>query len=187
VSNTIARLQEVLAAGAMQGGPGTETELAASLATHPDPTVRLLAEMWSRRREEPAAEEEPAEPARPAIETLDLDELGLAGQLDSRTLRRRLEHLEPELERLQEINDTLAAALGACEVCWGDDPDCETCRGRGGPGSLLPDRALCERLVMPAVRRLRSSNSGPAGSEGRPLPHLLPVEDRTTTAERREG
>jgi len=183
----IERLQEMLAAGA-GSGVGNQADLAAQLAEHPDPTVRLLAEMWSRREQseaEPAAEE-PAE-ARPAVEELDLDDLGLPGQLDARTLRRRLEHLELELERLQEINDTLAAALGACEVCWGDDPECEACQGRGGPGSLPPDRALFERLAMPAVRRLRSSNPATAGREGRPLAHVLPIEDRATTAERREG
>lgn len=148
------------------------------LAGHPDPTVRMLAEMWSRRQEEAetaeAAEEE--EP-RPLVDPLDVDALGLPGQPDARALGRRVEHLELELERLQEINDTLAAALGACEVCWGDDPDCEACRGRGGPGSLPPDRDLFQRLVMPAVRRLR---------ESRPLAQVLPIDDRATT-ERREG
>ena len=177
------RLQEMLAAGA-----GNQADLAAQLAAHPDPTVRVLAEMWARRQEEPEAgeptqEEEP----RPLVDPLDVDDLGLPGQLDARALRRRLEHLELELERFQEINDTLAAALGACEACWGDDPDCEACRGRGGPGSLPPDRALFERLVMPAVRRLRSTQPRPAGREGRPLAHVLPIEDRATTAERREG
>lgn len=146
---------------------------------HPDPTVRMLAEMWMRRQEEPeteevAAEEEP----HPLVEPLDVDDLGLPGQLDVRALRHRVGRLELEIERLEEINDTLAAALGACAVCWGDDPDCETCRGRGGPGSLSPDRGLFERLVLPAARRLR---------ESRPLAQVLPIEDRATTPERREG
>ncbi|MEA2561102.1 MAG: hypothetical protein QOH06_2606 [Acidobacteriota bacterium] len=176
----IERLQQMLAAGA-----GAQADLSAQLAAHSDPTVRLLAEMWGRREEEKVAEEQ-AEPL-PAVDPLDVDDLGLPGQLDARTLRRHVEHLELELGRLQEINDTLAAALGACEVCWGDDPECETCRGRGGPGSLPPDRALFERLAMPAVRRLRSSQPGPAGREGRPLAHVLPIEDRATTPERREG
>ena len=145
------------------------------LAAHPDPTVRMLGEMWSRREEEPPPAEE--EEARPLVEPLDVDDLGLLGQPDARALRHRMEQLELELERFQEINDTLAAALGACHVCWGDDPDCEACRGRGGPGSLPPDRGLFERLVLPAARRLR---------ERRPLAQVLPIDDRATT-ERREG
>lgn len=168
----IARLQGVLAAGA-----GAQAELAGQLAAHPDPTVRMLAEMWSRRAEAgETTEEEASEPPRPAVEELDLDDLGLPGPLDGPALRRRLGQLELELERLQEINDTLAAALGACPVCWGDDPDCRVCHGRGGPGSRRPNRALFERLVTPALPRPRGSNQ----------PHRLPIDDRATT-ERREG
>ena len=36
---------------------------------------------------------------------------------------------------------TLAAALGACGICWGDDPACLGCRGRGRPGMVRPDPA----------------------------------------------
>lgn len=169
----IARLQGMLAAGA-----DTQAELAGQLAAHPNPTVRMLAEMWSRRREagEAVEEEAPEEPPRPAVEPLDLDDLGLRGPLSGPALRRRLAELELEVDRLQEINETLAAALGACPVCWGDDPDCGVCQGRGGPGSLRPNRELFERLVTPALRRLRGPNQ----------PHRLPIDDRATT-ERRDG
>ena len=177
----VARLQGMLAAGA-----GAQAELASRLAEHPDPTVRLVAEMWSRRGEETADEEEPPEPPPPAVAAIDLDELGLSGTPSAPALRRRVEQLELELERLQEINDTLAAALGACHVCWGDDPGCASCRGLGGPGSRPPDRALFERLASPALRRLRGTRPEAAGREGRPSAHVLPIEDRTTT-ERREG
>lgn len=33
----------------------------------------------------------------------------------------------------------LAAGLGACGICWGDDPACLGCRGRGRPGMVRPD------------------------------------------------
>ena len=176
----VARLQGMLAAGA-----GAQAELASRLAEHPDPTVRLLAEMWSRRGEGAADEEEPPAPPPLAVEALDLDELGLPGMPDAPALRRRVARLELELERLQEINDILAAALGACEFCWGDDPECEICHGRGGPGSRRPDRDLFERLVTPALRRLRGSHPEAAG---RASPPFLPSADQaTTTVERREG
>jgi hypothetical protein len=162
----------------LAAGSGAQAELASQLAAHPDPTVRMLAEMWSRRREagEAVEEEAPEEPPRPAVEPLDLDDLGLHGALGGPPLRRRLVELELEVDRLQEINETLAAALGACPICWGDDPGCVVCQGRGGPGSLRPDRELFERLVTPALRRLRGPNQ----------PHRLPIDDRATT-ERREG
>jgi len=169
----IARLQGMLASGA-----GAQAELASQLAAHPNPTVRMLAEMWSRRREagETVDDEIPGEPPAPAVEPLDLDDLGLHDTLRGPALRRRVSDLEQEVERLLEINETLAAALGACPVCWGDDPRCEVCHGQGGPGSRRPDRALFESLVTPALRRLR----------GPQQPQRLPIEDRATT-ERREG
>jgi len=168
----IARLQGMLAAGA-----GAQADLASQLAAHPNPTVRMLAEMWAKRREAgETVEEEPEEEPRPAVEELDLDDLGLPGAHGGPALRRRLRELEQEVERLQEINETLAAALGACPVCWGDDPRCPACRGRGGPGGQRPDRQLFERLVTPALRRLRGPNQ----------PKPLPIDDRATT-ERREG
>lgn len=169
----IARLQGMLASGA-----DAQAELVSQLTAHPNPTVRVLAEMWARRREagEAVPEEEPEETPRPLVEELDLDALGLPGTLGGPALRRRLAELELEVDRLQEINETLAAALGACPVCWGDDPECVVCRGQGGPGSLRPDRELFERLVTPALRRLRGPNQ----------PHRLPITDRATT-ERRPG
>lgn len=33
----------------------------------------------------------------------------------------------------------LAAALGACGICWGEDSSCLGCRGRGKPGMIRPD------------------------------------------------
>lgn len=40
----------------------------------------------------------------------------------------------------------LAAALGACGLCWGDDPACLGCRGRGRPGMVRPDPQIRAEL-----------------------------------------
>src|SRR5688500_9436515 len=64
--------------------------------------------------------------------------------------------LEQEIHDLREVNDTLAAALGACPICWGGDRTCETCDGYGRVGSYRPDPALYVRLVAPAVRRVQT-------------------------------
>lgn len=74
------------------------------------------------------------------------------GAREGRGLRR----LRRELEGLREVNDTLAAALGACACCWGGDEDCEACDGRGKAGSMPPDAELFAELVLPAVRRMRA-------------------------------
>jgi hypothetical protein len=76
-----------------------------------------------------------------------------------RRLRARFEHmtrqiaeLSEELETLQRRNDDLAAALGACYLCWGEDPQCQVCAGQGRPGSVTPERELYNRWITPAVR-----------------------------------
>jgi len=66
---------------------------------------------------------------------------------------------DEELDALREMNDTLAAALGACPLCWGGEPAC-ACRGRGRAGARPPDPELFDELVMPAVRRVHALRRG---------------------------
>ena len=75
-----------------------------------------------------------------------------------------------ELESLRARNDALAAGLGACYLCFGSDPACQVCGGRGIPGSRPPEPAAYRMYVLPAVQRVRMIQSG---SERRP-PHNPP-------------
>jgi hypothetical protein len=75
---------------------------------------------------------------------------------DVTELRTHAMSMLAELEVLRERQDLLAAALGACCLCWGQDEECRACRGRGLPGYSLPDEALFEELVLPAVQLLRA-------------------------------
>lgn len=114
-----------------------------------DPTTRALLEQslsganQDAYREVGADEEDYAEPQRRG---------------NSR-LRQRVEALYDELVELRERNDTLARALGACNLCWGDDPGCEVCGGAGNPGSFEPDPTFFQQLVVPALRRLMAEGS----------------------------
>jgi hypothetical protein len=72
-------------------------------------------------------------------------------------LAAQLEAAHSEIKLLRERCDTVAAALGACALCWGHEPACRACRGHGLPGRSLPDEALFIEYVMPAVR-LASAN-----------------------------
>lgn len=72
-----------------------------------------------------------------------------------RTAQRLREHVDAltrELERLRQSLESLALGLGACPACLGADGGCPLCHGRGVPGSLPPDQAEFDRLVLPAVR-----------------------------------
>ena len=80
---------------------------------------------------------------------------------DVASLQRRIERLETVNRMLQDTNDALAAALGACECCWGTDDDCEACDGHGVPGSALPDPRLFSVFALPALRRVRAARKNP--------------------------
>lgn len=94
---------------------------------------------------------------------------------DSVATRRRLaqdrlaETLE-ELRTLRARNDSLAAALGACHRCWGDDAVCEACRGEGAPGSYPPHLRLFDLWVTPVLREIRRARREhtSASTEGAP-------------------
>ena len=69
-----------------------------------------------------------------------------------------LEALRDEVTDLREVNDAVAAALGACRVCWGGDEFCPVCGGHGRPGANLPDLRLYKELVEPAVERMTTGH-----------------------------
>lgn len=70
-----------------------------------------------------------------------------------------LQALRDEVADLREVNDSAAAALGACRVCWGGDHFCPMCAGHGRPGANLPDLRLYNELVRPAVERMTAVRS----------------------------
>jgi len=72
-------------------------------------------------------------------------------------LWEKLRLLRGELEELRDWNKALAAALGACARCWGEDPDCSSCQGSGSPGWEVPNRPLFTAFVVPAVRRVQAA------------------------------
>ncbi|WP_037499892.1 hypothetical protein [Sphingomonas jaspsi] len=86
-----------------------------------------------------------------------VDELG---DLSERLLEENRAHCR-RLERL-------AAALGACPNCFGEDLLCDQCDGRGRPGSDLPDPAEFNQFVSPALDRVKAEIFRP--TRGRPVP-----------------
>jgi hypothetical protein len=129
-------------------------DLLAKLSTNP--AAALVAKHLAESRAGNAAREtvidvEPAEePATPAPEDC-------SGVM--RELRQQVESMFAELSVLRERTDLLASSLGACCLCWGEDAECRICRGRGRPGFSLPDDALFEEFVLPAIKTLRAQRA----------------------------
>jgi hypothetical protein len=85
---------------------------------------------------------------------------------DPQEVDPRHETLVAELNVMRERVDRCAAALGACGACWGTDPGCRACRGRGWPGFSMPDEVLFEELIVPAIRMMRTQRATrPASNE----------------------
>lgn len=115
-----------------------------------DPTTAAVLDALRRRREREAAAADESDPG-----TDDSAEATqqLAGLGPDPGLADFLQRLYDELAILRDRNAALADALGACAACWGSDPWCARCRGRGAPGGRAPVEDAFARYVTPAVQR----------------------------------
>jgi hypothetical protein len=100
-------------------------------------------------------DDEPAVEIRPAPDDIDGGADAEEDHFDApKKAPTRFQAVEAELQDLREANDTMAAALGACHLCWGGNEECTNCHGQGHTGYRPPDPALFNQLVLPAVRRV---------------------------------
>jgi hypothetical protein len=82
----------------------------------------------------------------------EIDELRVAlrqWQLRAEKMYRRARALEAELAETQDRLSDIAAALGACGLCWGEDETCPSCRGHGKPGHFVA-RVRTPQLTEPS-------------------------------------
>lgn len=144
------------------GGLGVE-QLLAQMGEG-DPRVSLVTKYLASRREAQEAEAEEAAAAEAEREAVEAEK-----QAALRSLQRMARSMYAELEELRGRNDMLAAALGACYLCWGENAMCEVCAGAGAPGSTPPDAELFAALVVPAARRMQRRRKQ-AGTRPAPPP-----------------
>ncbi len=62
------------------------------------------------------------------------------------------ELLQNNILFLEQINDDLAAALGACPDCWGTIKDCKVCNGEGQPAAFPVNRKTFIKYVLPVIK-----------------------------------
>lgn len=122
-----------------------------------DPKMAALSWLLSQRRPAPEIDGEAEETGEARAEAARARAAARAERARRiRELRALVKRTWVELEALRERNDTLAAALGACHLCFGTDPLCSACAGRGRPGSRPPEPAAYREYVLPALRRVRA-------------------------------
>ena len=73
-------------------------------------------------------------------------------------LKKHKAQLLQYLDYFIEVNACFAGAVGACE-CWGDDPDCEKCRGQGKPGSFAIQEQAFQYYIDPVLKKSRVPSS----------------------------
>ncbi len=134
--------------------PNSWTEMLDNLGID-DPRLRLFAEMMGKQSTTSSAE----------------------ASLEAKLARKkqalaRIERLSQENQELREENqwlrerlEFLAASLGACPDCWGEDQSCSICQGRGAPGSFIPDRDAFAAYVLPAARTIQRYTHRNKGSK----------------------
>lgn len=69
------------------------------------------------------------------------------------------------LNAMQARNAVIAAALGGCGLCWGEESGCPECKGAGRPGWIAPDPIAFETWVAPAIRAAARGVGGSSDEE----------------------
>jgi hypothetical protein len=102
-------------------------------------TQRVIAELLARRLGADSGELGTA---------LDSDPVSALLALSTMDQPSRASDGDPEAQLLR-----VAAIVGACRLCLGEDPACAKCLGDGRPGWRPPDRAALLHWIGPALRR----------------------------------
>ena len=70
----------------------------------------------------------------------------------NKVLTKEMETLEAEIQFIDEINEELATAIGACPECWGTIDNCGICKGLGKAANFPVDRKAFVKYVLPAIK-----------------------------------
>jgi hypothetical protein len=143
-------------------GPGASAleSLLLDRLDHVEPTTRTLLQQYLSRQQGEDVDDEAAADDEDFAAALDDSTVRSERKQSLSQLQHLVETMYDELEELRQRNDELADALGACYLCWGEDPACEVCQGRGSPGAMRPNKEQFTRYVAPALRRFQRKEAG---------------------------
>jgi hypothetical protein len=173
---------------ALDGSPAVDplAMVRAQLEAQGDPRAQLLLRILDRQQHEREAREREleadvqAEPSAAPPEDAPPELIE-----DVRNVQEAVDALYEERDRLAARVAALAAAIGACRVCFGEDAMCERCLGHGVSGWRRPEPLAFRRYILPAYQRARAIERARAG---RPLPRSdgpAPSARTTTTPDER--
>jgi chorismate mutase len=111
--------------------------------------IGLIRQVQNEKREK--AEQE---------EALELDRVEkLTALLDKqKNINKELLHqfrkLEKNYRQLLGHMDEFAEAVGACPHCWGEEPECNYCHGRGTSGYFQPNPEYFNVYIQPLMKKI---------------------------------
>lgn len=77
----------------------------------------------------------------------------------------KIKRLEVQKKRLLkyidyflDVNVAFSSAVGACE-CWGEDGECEKCKGEGSPGYFSSDPQAFDTYIKPCLENKKVQKS----------------------------
>jgi hypothetical protein len=73
-------------------------------------------------------------------------------------LLHQFRKLERNYQLMIDQMDQFAEAIGACPQCWGEEVQCNYCRGRGKPGFFQPNAEYFDQYIKPVLNKLKQIN-----------------------------
>ena len=96
--------------------------------------------------------------ARETIRRLRIQNKKLLEQVS--TLKERVKQMKAEkvemlvhYNQTMKLNNALSSALGSCNICWGENPDCPACSGNGYPGWRTVNKRLFNIYINPSLEK----------------------------------
>lgn len=131
-----------------------------------DPQIRQLIEQQLMMNEKKKKEQVPVEEIvrRFRIQNRKLHDQGIALKQQLKQFKDEHDKMVVYLDHFLKLNNTLSAALGSCENCWGEDQNCDKCNGQGIPGWREVNKRLFNNYVQPCLEKLYGEGrTGPGG------------------------
>ncbi len=94
------------------------------------------------------------------IQNKKIQDLVLSLKNELREIKINRNQILKRLADLRKMNKSLAASLGSCPLCWGEDEHCPTCEGSGVPGWKNVNSKLFNIYVLPVLEKKYGINIG---------------------------
>lgn len=152
MSSTSDLLMQLMLGGQMSGA--NVSDMFAALAQRDPRMAALVQQMQARVAARESAAQSESVPDEPMVmKEPEIVEPATCTERGKK-LKRLASTMLAELRSLRSRNDVLADALGACHLCWGEDPNCLYCAGQGRVGAYLIDPDVFEEVIGPATQQV---------------------------------